>query len=168
MAVRIEQPHAAQQSIFTWTLGIKVRQTSEIFLNSWSVPFIYVDTQNHRCLTSVEPMTIGILQGHSERIAIRCLWYVWVEAKRKRSKLMDSGRIQAIIIATSAGNVVYERFYEKFGEQEKAELRATVAESAEESLKTNPQGTDFTSRWRSPSSPSPLWLLPALPIVRWT
>ena len=61
---------------------------------------------------------------------------------------MDSGRIQAIIIAASSGNVIYERFYDSFSEQDKAELRASLSESAEQSLRSNPSGHEFISRWR--------------------
>ena len=66
---------------------------------------------------------------------------------------MDCGRIQAIVIASSAGNVVYERFYDKFSEQDKAEMRACLAESAEERLQDSPGQTEFVSRWRWAKNP---------------
>lgn len=37
---------------------------------------------------------------------------------------MDLGRIVCILFATKTGKVLYERFYAKFSEAEKAEVRA--------------------------------------------
>ena len=41
-------------------------------------------------------------------------------------RMADYGRIQAIVIATVSGNVVYERFYNAFTDLGKAELRASL------------------------------------------
>ena len=38
----------------------------------------------------------------------------------------DYGRIQALVIATLPGHVVYERFYAAFTDLERAELRAAL------------------------------------------
>ena len=47
---------------------------------------------------------------------------------------MSLGRIQTVLIATRSGHVVYERFFDRFLEAEKAEIRAafddTTAEDA--------------------------------------
>ena len=47
---------------------------------------------------------------------------------------MASGRIQCLLIATRPGHVVYERFYDMFGDEEKANIRVAFdhAGSAEE------------------------------------
>lgn len=37
---------------------------------------------------------------------------------------MDTGRIQAVIIATVSGHVIYERFYERFTDLNRADIRA--------------------------------------------
>jgi len=37
---------------------------------------------------------------------------------------MASGRVQCLLIATRSGHVVYERFYDTFGDEEKANIRA--------------------------------------------
>ena len=42
--------------------------------------------------------------------------------------MADYGRIQAIVIATVSGNVVYERFYDAFSDLDKADLRASLQE----------------------------------------
>ena len=61
---------------------------------------------------------------------------------------MDVGRVQAIIIANTEGQVIYERFFEKINEQEKAELRASIAEAAESITVSPADGIDFASRYR--------------------
>ena len=61
---------------------------------------------------------------------------------------MDTGRIQSIVIATASGNVVYERFYERISEHEKAELRASLAETADASSSTREE-PEFAARYRS-------------------
>ena len=42
--------------------------------------------------------------------------------------MADYGRIQAIVIATVSGNVVYERFYDALTDLDKADLRASLQE----------------------------------------
>jgi len=61
---------------------------------------------------------------------------------------MDTGRIQSVIIATSSGNVVYERFYERMSEHEKAELRAYLAEAGNASTSGSREEQEFASRYR--------------------
>lgn len=63
-------------------------------------------------------------------------------------KVMDTGRIQSVIIATGSGNVVYERFYERMGEHEKAELRASLAETADTSTSKRREEPEFAARYR--------------------
>ena len=43
---------------------------------------------------------------------------------------MSSGRIQALLIATREGHVLYERFYDAFTEIEKAEIRSAFDDTA--------------------------------------
>ena len=61
---------------------------------------------------------------------------------------MDTGRIQAVLIATTSGDVVYERFYERYSEQEKAELRAALYQAAEPSVSDAADGSEFASRYK--------------------
>lgn len=61
---------------------------------------------------------------------------------------MDTGRIQSVIIATASGNVVYERFYERMSEHDKAELRASLAEAAETSTSSSRDESEFAARYR--------------------
>ena len=42
--------------------------------------------------------------------------------------MADYGRIQAVVIATVSGNIVYERFYDAFTDLDKADLRASLQE----------------------------------------
>lgn len=64
---------------------------------------------------------------------------------------MDVDRIQAIVIANSVGQVIYERFFERYNEQEKAELRASIAEVAESSYSSPASGVESASRFRHDS-----------------
>lgn len=50
--------------------------------------------------------------------------------------MANYGRIQAVVIATLTGNVVYERFYESFADQEKADLRSALQQVTETRLST--------------------------------
>ena len=40
--------------------------------------------------------------------------------------MANYGRIQAVVIATLTGNVVYERFYDSFSDLEKSDLRSAL------------------------------------------
>lgn len=60
---------------------------------------------------------------------------------------MSAGRIELILIATTSGNVIYERFYERVGEHEKAELRENLAEAAEK-CRSRLDHSEFASRYR--------------------
>lgn len=62
---------------------------------------------------------------------------------------MDTGRIHALIVATTSGNVVYERFYERLNEQDKAEMRASLSEAAEAGMARAPDQNEFCTRYRS-------------------
>lgn len=42
---------------------------------------------------------------------------------------MDTGRVQALIIATASGHVIYERFYERFSDLDRAEIRAACLQA---------------------------------------
>ena len=61
---------------------------------------------------------------------------------------MDNERIQLVLIATTSGNVIYERFYERLGEQEKAEMRASIADAAESGSTSTSDGSEYASRYR--------------------
>ena len=39
---------------------------------------------------------------------------------------MDTGRIQTLILANPTGHVIYERFYAKFGDQERSNIREAL------------------------------------------
>lgn len=54
-----------------------------------------------------------------------------------------------MIIATSSGNIVYERFYERMSEHEKAELRASLAETAENNAYGSREEIEFAARYRN-------------------
>lgn len=62
---------------------------------------------------------------------------------------MDGGRVQLLLVATTTGNVIYERFYERFNEQEKAELRSAIAEAADSSSASTSDYSEHASRYRS-------------------
>ena len=61
---------------------------------------------------------------------------------------MDIGRVRLVLIATSAGSVIYERFYERLAENDKAEMRASLAEAAEKCSASPIEGAEFASRFR--------------------
>ncbi len=61
---------------------------------------------------------------------------------------MDAGRVQLILVATTSGNVIYERFYERLGENDKAEMRASLAEAAERCLSNRIEASESASRYR--------------------
>ena len=45
---------------------------------------------------------------------------------------MDSqGRIQCALIATASGHIIYERFYERFSDVEKADIRSCFQRTQE-------------------------------------
>ena len=61
---------------------------------------------------------------------------------------MDIERVQLILVATSAGNVIYERFYERLAENDKAELRSSLAEAAEKCSASSIEGAEYATRYR--------------------
>ena len=44
-------------------------------------------------------------------------------------RLMDIGRVQALVIATVSGHVIYERFYERFSDLDRADIRAACLQA---------------------------------------
>jgi hypothetical protein len=44
---------------------------------------------------------------------------------------METGRIQVVLIATKSGDVIYERFYARFSDLEKSEIRAALHQASE-------------------------------------
>jgi hypothetical protein len=61
---------------------------------------------------------------------------------------MDTGRIQAVVIATAAGNVVYERFYDAFSEVEKADVRGSFHEASSALLNKAQEEAEYVARYR--------------------
>jgi hypothetical protein len=45
--------------------------------------------------------------------------------------MTDFGRVHCILVATKAGEVVYERFYDRYSELDKAEIRAAFQRGAD-------------------------------------
>jgi hypothetical protein len=60
---------------------------------------------------------------------------------------MDFGRIHCIAVTTKAGEVVYERFYDRYTELDKAEIRAAFQQTAERA-NFNHDGADFVGSFR--------------------
>jgi hypothetical protein len=61
----------------------------------------------------------------------------------------DYGRIQALVIATMKGHVVYERFYSTFTDLERAEMRAALQTAADPILPAAQDGLDYVARYRA-------------------
>ena len=59
----------------------------------------------------------------------------------------DYGRIQALVIATMKGHVVYERFYSTFTDLERAEMRAAL--QVTDALRTSPLSAAFHGKHRT-------------------
>ncbi len=58
----------------------------------------------------------------------------------------DYGRIQALVIATMKGHVVYERFYSTFTDLERAEMRAALQVSGAPHDRCHPEHALFMGR----------------------
>ena len=58
----------------------------------------------------------------------------------------SQGRILCVLIATSGGNIVYERFYERFTDVEKADIRQSFQHTQNQLIHKN---TECTGRVRS-------------------
>ena len=67
---------------------------------------------------------------------------------------MASGRVNALLVATRHGQVVYERFYDSFSEAEKAEIRAEFDQVAGPSSGAAGAADDeeLVGRFRCPAS----------------
>ena len=61
---------------------------------------------------------------------------------------MDCGRIQCFLIATATGSVVYERFYLRFSDVEKGDIRAAFQRASETALPGAPDESEFADRYK--------------------
>jgi hypothetical protein len=61
--------------------------------------------------------------------------------------MTDFGRVHCIVIATKAGEVVYERFYDRFTELDKAEIRAAF-QQATDNVNLASDNQDFVGTFR--------------------
>ena len=65
---------------------------------------------------------------------------------------MDTGRIQALILANPTGHVIYERFYSKFGDQERSNIREALYTAGQLAKSPGPGlAAEGCSRFRSAS-----------------
>lgn len=64
--------------------------------------------------------------------------------------MTDFGRVHCVVVATKSGEVVYERFYDRFTELDKAEIRAAF-QQATDNINIASDNQDFvgTFRWDS-------------------
>ena len=60
---------------------------------------------------------------------------------------MDFGRIHTVLIATKAGEVVYERYYDRYTELDKAEIRSAF-QQATETVNLASDGMDFVGSFK--------------------
>jgi hypothetical protein len=61
---------------------------------------------------------------------------------------MDCGRIQCFLIATTTGSVVYERFYLRFTDVEKADIRAAFQRASEFLITGASDESEFADRYK--------------------
>jgi hypothetical protein len=61
--------------------------------------------------------------------------------------MADFGRIHCVLVATKAGEVVYERYYDRFSELDKAEIRAAF-QQATDSINLANDNEDFVGAFR--------------------
>ena len=61
---------------------------------------------------------------------------------------MEFGRIQSVLVATSVGDIVYERFYDKFSDLEKADIRAAFYSTTEPYLQSLADGAEYAARFK--------------------
>ncbi|DBA87000.1 TPA: hypothetical protein ACH3X2_000380 [Trebouxia sp. C0005] len=64
---------------------------------------------------------------------------------------MDCGRIQCFLIATTTGSVVYERFYLRFTDVEKADIRAAFQRASEFLITGASDESEFADRYKAGS-----------------
>lgn len=60
---------------------------------------------------------------------------------------MDLGRIHCFVVATKGGDVVYERYFERLSELEKAEIRAALS-IATGNVRFSMEEQDFVASYR--------------------
>jgi hypothetical protein len=60
---------------------------------------------------------------------------------------MEFGRIHCVVVATKAGEVVYERYYDRYTELDKAEVRAAF-QQATDSINLANDNQDFVGAFR--------------------
>jgi hypothetical protein len=60
---------------------------------------------------------------------------------------MEFGRIHCVVVATKAGEVVYERYYDRYTELDKAEIRAAF-QQATDSINLANDNQDFVGAFR--------------------
>lgn len=61
--------------------------------------------------------------------------------------MTDFGRVHCIVVATKGGEVVYERFYDRFTEIDKAEIRAAF-QQATDNVNLASDNQDFVGTFR--------------------
>ena len=74
--------------------------------------------------------------------------YVGFAAVRPHCICMDCGRIQCFLIATTTGSVVYERFYFRFTDVEKADIRAAFQRASEVAVVGASDESEFADRYK--------------------
>lgn len=60
---------------------------------------------------------------------------------------MEFGRIHCVVVATKAGEVVYERYYDRYTELDKAEIRAAF-QQATDNINIANDNQDFVGAFR--------------------
>ena len=61
---------------------------------------------------------------------------------------MDLGRVQSFLLASSAGNVIYERFFANFTDTEKADIRAAFHHTVASGLDTPRDEAEYPGRYK--------------------
>lgn len=64
--------------------------------------------------------------------------------------MTDFGRVHCVVVATKSGEVVYERFYDRFTELDKAEIRAAF-QQATDNINIASDNQDFVGTFRGGS-----------------
>lgn len=66
---------------------------------------------------------------------------------------MDWGRIHCVTVATRAGEVVFERFYDRLTNSEKGEVRAALQAASASVVQQAPEDADFVGGYRWAEAP---------------
>jgi len=78
--------------------------------------------------------------------------------------MTDFGRVHCVVVATKSGEVVYERFYDRFTELDKAEIRAAF-QQATDNINIASDNQDFVGTFRcDPAASMQTMQLPAMPV----